>query len=208
MATSNHKLISDLDFAAKLAKDAAHSPLLGGVFFLIWSSLLVPTLLLHGAAKAELFPLTGKGLSLVWLGYGVLGGLLSMLAAKRKREKSGVNSFVNRLSAISGKTLGLLVGVYALAVFTAVVGGILDPEAYNLILPFAFGIEALHLHILGSLSNKKYLSLAALGCGVAMIVTLLLNNHVTMYFLAALAVALCMALPGYIELKEERNENE
>ena len=55
--TDPQTLIDDLDYAAQLARDGANTPMLGGPFFLLWSGLLIPTLLAHGLVLLGVIPL-------------------------------------------------------------------------------------------------------------------------------------------------------
>ncbi|MEM8940582.1 MAG: hypothetical protein AAGC91_00400 [Pseudomonadota bacterium] len=196
-------LLADLDFAATLARDAANTPLLGGVYFLIWSSLLVPTLLIHGGVLQGWAPLDPSNLGMLWLGYAVIGITLSTAYGTLSAKKSGSNTFLNRLSRASGIVLCTLIFTFAAAISVAVGSGQIGIVAFNLILSFAFGLNAFHLAVLGALSGKRYLRWSALIAGIAMVLTVFYNQDSGVYFIAAVGVCLSMALPGILEVRAE-----
>ncbi|MEM6483515.1 MAG: hypothetical protein AAF662_00825 [Pseudomonadota bacterium] len=198
-----NSLLEDLDFAATLARDAANTPLLGGVYFLIWSGLLVPTLLVHGGVVQGWVPLDPSSIGLLWLGYAVVGITFSTVFGMRTANRPGSNTFLNRLSRASGIVLCTLIFTFATAISVAVSAERIGFEAYNLILAFAFGLNAFHLAVLGALSRKRYLRWSALMAGVAMVLTVFYCQDPVVYFIAALGVCLSMTLPGILEVRAE-----
>lgn len=200
----NDQLLSDLNFAAKLAKDGAQAPLLGGPFLLVWSGLLIPTLLAHGAILDGLISISTNKISMMWLLYGVLGGVLSLFLGVKRKTKPGNNSLLNRLSRTSGITLSVLIFCFAVVVSIGVSQGKLAPDTFNFILPFAFGMQAMQLVVLGYLSQKAYLIKSGYIAGLSMGLTLFFNTSNEVYYIAAASVLLTMTLPGYLEMKKEK----
>lgn len=200
----SQSLIDDLDFAARIARDGAATPLLGGPYFLLWSGLLVPTLLAHGLALRQVLPVPETMLGLLWLGYGIAGGILSGILGRRRAAAAGANTFLNRLSRISGITLSVVIFSYVIALAIAVAWGTFGHDRFNLILPFAFGVQSFHLMLLGSLSGRSYLKRAAYLAGLTMVVTLVLNSDDIIYFIAAASAVFSMMLPGFLELRGEQ----
>jgi len=201
--TDNSTLLDDLDFAAKLAKDGAATPLLGGPFLLMWSALLIPTLIFHGLTLMDKTPLPIEKIGLVWFAYGLIGAVLSFILGATFIRKTGSNSFLNQLGRYVGLSTGLIIFAFAVAVVIAVQMGVLDNDGYNHIIPFAFGVSTLNLAVLGAMSRKSYLRAAAFIAGSMMVITLLLIRQPALYFVAALGVFLTMTLPGYLELRGE-----
>ncbi len=201
--TDKSSLLSDLDFAAQLAKDGAQTPLLGGPFQLMWSSLLIPTLILHGLILSERLPLTIDKAGLLWLSYGLIGTFLSVRLGKRTGKKLGSNSLLNRVGANLGISTGVLISAFAITTVIGVGMGKLDSTAYNSIIPVAFGLSALNHAVLGGLTRKTYIRASAVIAGAMMVITLLLTRETAIYFVAALGVFLTMTLPGYLEMRGE-----
>jgi len=201
--TDKSSLLSDLDFAAQLAKDGAQTPLLGGPFQLMWSGLLIPTLIIHGLILSERLPLTIDKAGLLWFGYGVIGTIFSIFLGKRAGRKLGSNSLLNRIGRYLGTSTGILVFAFAITTVFGVAMGKLDITAFNSIIPLAFGLSALNHAVLGGLTGKTYIRWSALIAGAMMVITLLLTRETAIYFAAALGVFLTMTLPGYLELRDE-----
>ncbi|MEM1191218.1 MAG: hypothetical protein AAGI72_21995 [Pseudomonadota bacterium] len=196
-------LLADLDFAATLAREAANTPLLGGAHFLIWSGLLVPTLLIHGSVLQGWLPLEPSLIGVLWLIYAIVGVTLSTLLGVRLANKPGANTFLNRLSRASGIALCALIFTFAAATSVAVGTRQVGYEAFNLILAFAFGLNAFHLVVLGALSGKRHLWWCAFFAGAAMVFTVFYSQDSFVYFVAAFGVCLSMTLPGILELRAE-----
>lgn len=201
------QLLEDLDFATKLARDGANTPLLGGIHFIIWSGLLIPTLLIHGAIVDGFLPISGNSLGFMWLIYGVLGGLLSTIYGARARTKAGNNSWLNRLARTAGITASVLIFSFAIALTVAVIMGSFERQSFNLILPFAFALQTFHLTLLGRLSQKSYLTNASYIAAISMVVTLLFNGLNLIYYFSAISVLLTMTLPGYLEIRDEKTND-
>ncbi|GFD90682.1 hypothetical protein KUL152_29080 [Tenacibaculum sp. KUL152] len=201
---TKQQLLDDLDFAAKLARDGANTPLLGGTYFIIWSGLLVPTLMLHGATIDGFLPLSSNYTGVMWMVYGIVGTLLSTIYGFKARAKRGTNAWLNRLSRTAGITVSVLIFSFAIAMSVAVAMGKFGKESFNLVLPFAFALQTLHLTILGRLSQKSYLISASYFAAISMVVTLIFNDQNLIYYFSAFSVLLTMALPGFLEIREER----
>ncbi|MEE4244437.1 MAG: hypothetical protein V2I33_03440 [Kangiellaceae bacterium] len=201
---TKQQLLDDLDFATKLAREGANTPLLGGPYFLIWSGLLIPTLLIHGAIIDGLLPLSVNSIGFMWMIYVITGGVLSTIYGFQARAKAGVNSWLNRLSRTAGITVSVLIFSFAIAMTVAVAMGKFERQSFNLILPFAFALQTFHLTILGRLSQKNYLISASYFAATSMVVTLLLNDSNMIYYFSAVSVLLTMTLPGYLEIRDER----
>ncbi|WP_338518953.1 hypothetical protein [Alteromonas gracilis] len=200
---TKQQLLDDLDFAAKLARDGANTPLLGGTYFIIWSGLLVPTLILHGATIDGFLPISANYVGLMWMAYGIVGTVLSTIYGFKARTKKGINSWLNRLSRTAGITVSVLIFSFAVAMTVSVAMGKFEKESFNLILPFAFALQTFHLTILGRLSQKAYLISASYFAAISMLVTLIFNDLNLIYYFSAFSVLLTMTLPGFLEIRDE-----
>jgi len=201
--TDKSALLDDLSFAAKLAKDGAQTPLLGGPFQLMWSALLIPTLIFHGLTLMGHSPIGIEKIGLLWFAYGLIGTVLSVILGKSHIQKNGANSFLNQLGRHVGISTGIIIFAFAITTVIAVHRDVLGTDGYNMIIPFAFGLSTLNLAILGAMSQRAYLRWAALIAGAMMVITLLLIRQPALYFAAAFGVFLTMTFPGYIERRAE-----
>lgn len=202
--TDKDTLMADLDFAAKLARDGASTPLLGGTFFVIWSGLLVPTLILHGLTVSRYLPFPPEYIGLIWFAFGICGSVLTIIFDRKNRNKSGATTFLNRLGRQAGWSVNLLIFSFVAATALRVLLSEADWSSFNMILPVAFGLQALQMSVLGHLSGKKYLMRAAYLAGIAMVCTLILNHRVEIYYVSAICILFSMMLPGILEIKAER----
>lgn len=205
--TDNSELLKDLDFAAQLAKQGANTPLLGGKYFILWSGLLIPALVLHGLVVNGFIDLENSKIGLIWMGYGITGGVLSFLFGFLGSNKAGATTTLNKLSSRSGILVSIIIFTFALAMVVSVVVGTFSYSAFNLILPFAFGISAFHLGILGLIAKLNYLKFAAIVAWLGMVTALVFNQHPYLYFFVAIFVVFSQTIPGIIELKNEKQHD-
>jgi len=197
--------LKDLEYIRTLAAEGANTPLLGGAIGLMWGILLTPTLLLHGLILIDVLPIEKSNVGFLWMAYGIVGTILSIILGKRIERRHGAQSTLNKTGSALGISLGIMIFVYAITtVFTVIQNG-LPLYMYNFIIVFAFGLMTINSAVLTKLSGFPYLRNTAFMAGAFMVITLLMvtQNHV--YFIAAIGILMTQVIPSFIEIKNERN---
>jgi len=199
------ELIADLEFASAIAKDGAHTPLLGGPIGLMWGCLLIPTLILHGSTLLGLTPLAIEQIGFVWAAYGVIGTVLSIILGRRISAKAGSASMLNRLSGALGTAMGILIFAYAITTVVLVLKNDMPSYLYNFIIVVGFALGCLHGTVLGALSQRNYLKYCGLISGVFMVICLLMVKQNEVYFVGAVGIVLTQIIPNIMEIRGERH---
>lgn len=197
-------LMADLAAASAIAKDGAHTPLLGGPIGLMWGCLLVPTLTFHGLTLLGKTPMDSQQIGLVWAAYGVIGTVLSIILGRRIDRKAGAGSVLNRLSGALGTSMGIMIFAYAITTVIAVLTQGLPTYMYNLIIVFGFGIGAVNGAVLGAITRLSFLRWSGIAAASFMVICLLMVTRAEVYFVAALGIVLTQILPSLVEMKQER----
>ena len=79
-----NQMLSDLGYLKTLAESGQKSPLLGGRIGLMWTVLLVPTLIANGLVQTGIIQMQPQYIGLLWMCFGVLGGEGSLAHQKTK----------------------------------------------------------------------------------------------------------------------------
>ncbi|MCF6220829.1 MAG: hypothetical protein L3J65_06930 [Robiginitomaculum sp.] len=199
-------ILEDIDYVKTLAEEGKNAPILGGRIGLWWGILLCIALFSHWASLRGLIPLPVEMIGLVWLAFGVVGGIGSLFLERSLAGKPGLSSVNNRVAGALWTGNTILLFVYSLsALFSAVLGktnyGIMDT-----IMPIAFGLYALTAYVLARISRDKH-HLITGGIALAFVpISLLLLGNPHLYLAAMLGVVLTSVIPSIVELRHEPKE--
>jgi len=198
-------LAQDLDYAIGLARQGETAPLLGGPIGLMWTSLATLALTVHGLAMVDVLPIPNPWIGAIWMVYGIVGTIGSILLGRRIDGASGAKTFANRVAEASWVMSGLMIGTIAIsAVIAHVVFGV-PFVVFAFIVPAAFALSAVSNGVLARLTDYGYLRFATFGAAVMTSVTLLMANEPAMFLVAALGVFISGVIPSFIELKRGRS---
>jgi len=200
---TKEQILADLDYASALAKDGANTPLLGGPISLMWGCLLIPTLCIHGMTLEGMINLATNNIGFIWMIYGIIGAIFSIILGKKMEKKTGASSALNKVSTALGISLSILIFTFAITTLIAVIKNDLPTHMFNYIIVFAFGLLTLNHAVLANLSRLSYLRIAAIAAGAFMVITLLMATQSSVYFIAALGVLITQIIPGLIEIRNE-----
>ena len=193
----------NLDYLKSLAEQGAKAPLLGGRIGLMWNILLVPTLCVHGLATIGKINLPENRMGLIWLVFGVSGGILSAILSRNIGKKPGTGSTGNRIESIIWPTTALLIFAYAFSIMGALLMNNATPILFNTIMPFAFALGAVNYTLLGRITGQGFLRISGLISALFMVLTMIMVNQPSVYFLSALGVLFTGVLPSVIQMSKE-----
>lgn len=206
--TSNtgDQLRDDLAFAANLAREGASAPLIGGRYGLFWGSLLFVTFLAHWFIASGLAGVDMQYVGAVWLGYGVVAVIGSIVLAKT--EKS------DKARTAAQKVEGAVWGYFGLALLALFIGigiriimGKSDPTLFDLVLPFAFaGYGMAHLTT-ARISGASHLRWAGYIAILGAVGAMVLYGDPSLYLLGALIIVLAVIAPSIVSLRLQGQAN-
>ena len=201
--TDDQQLREDLAHAARLAREGASAPLMGGRYGLFWGALLLVTFTAHWFIASGASGLETQYVGAVWMGYGVIAAIGSVILA-RSMPKTAPASNINKVESAVWGYFGLAFAAIFLGIVLRIVLGLSDFSLFDIVVPFAFaGYSTAHLttaKISGAAQLRWGGYVAALGACGAMI----LYGKPEMYLFAALIILLAIIIPAWISLKHER----
>ncbi len=197
------QILDDLKYARELAEQGANTPLLGGRIGLMWGCLLVPTLLFHGLTLMEVVSVPKQYIGIVWLIFGISGGLLTFLLGRKLDDKAGANSAINKVEQATWTATALMLFGLAIGVAYSVIVFGKPYWLYDIILAVAFGTYVVNYYVLTKLSGLKRLYIPML-IGFALMVFMIINlGQPYIYVVAAIGVLFTAVIPALISLKHE-----
>ena len=191
----------DIAFVRKLAESAARAPLVGGRFMAWWGLLVtIAWSAQHLASTGTI----GDGETIygvIWIAFGVSGGLGQYLLARSMPDKAGTGSAGNRAMraawfAAAATILAMVIGV----TFASRQAG---PAMFDWIVPLAFAVYALAQIVAGVLAGNRILMTAGYGAVVMVGISAAFVLYPDRYLLAAAGAALTVMLPGLLLLRAE-----
>lgn len=186
----------DLAYLKSLAESGANAPLIGGRYLLLWGGLSVLATIAHGLVLEGTLPLATRNVGVIWMVYGLVGGVTSAFLGRGLAGKPGARSAANRVSRAAWMTVGIGIFAYVLSLvlWTAVFNT--PVVLFDSILTIAFFGYGFAFSVTAALSGLRWLYGPALLSGLAAIITPVLYGTSELYFLSAAAIALSAVLPG------------
>ena len=197
------QILDDLNFARKIAEQGQFAPLLGGRIGLMWGCLLAPTLFLQGLILSGRLDVSEQYLGLLWMVFGISGGLLTFILGRQIDRKPGAHSVGNRVEQAVWSGTTIMMFVIACAVAFSVIALGKDYSLFDMIMVIAFGNQAVSYYVIAKISGEKalyipmFISLAL----SAVIMTMVGNPEC--YFVGAIGVIFTVIIPALTHLKNE-----
>ncbi len=198
-----NQALSNLEYLKTLAESGKRSPLLGGQIGLVWTILLVPTLVIHGLILNQTIPLAPNHIWVLWLIFSVIGTIASSVLSYGLGQKQGKGTTANQIGAVIWLYASLLIFGFAISIFAGYTLAGLSPVAFNFIMPFTFGIIAMNYAVIGRITGETYLSWASRSSGLFVFLTAAFAAMPFVHYLAAFGVFISGVIPSLIEVRKE-----
>lgn len=200
---STDRAIANLEYLKSLAETGQRTPLLGGKFGLAWTLLLIPMLVVHGLSLGQVIGLPIENIGFLWLGFGLVGGVLMVVLRRTSPECGGAGSVGNQIERTIWPITALLIFAFAISVTLSTLFFGAPTILYNMIMPLAFGLNALNYGVLSRMTGETYLGAASWCAAAFMVATTVFIMRPEVYFIAALGVLLSGVIPSLLELRRE-----
>ena len=191
----------DIAYVRQLAESAARAPLVGGRFMAWWGFLVtIAWTAQHFANNGTI----GDGetiYGIIWIAFGVAGGLGQFLLARTMPERAGTGSAGNRAMRAAWFAAAASIGAMVVGVIFA--SRDLGPALFDWIVPLAFAVYALAQIVTGVLAGNRILTTAGYGAVVMVGISAAFVLYSDRYLLAAAGAALTVMLPGLLLLRAE-----
>ena len=197
------QMLDDLNYARNIAEQGQFTPLLGGRIGLMWGCLLTPTLLIQGLILTGRLDVSQQYLGLLWMVFGITGGLLTFILGRSIAGKAGANSAGNQVEQAvwSGTTIMLFVFALAVAYSVVVIGK--DYSLFDIIMAIAFGTQAVSYYVIAKISGEKALYIPMLIALALSAVIMVMVGNPNSYFLGAVGIIFTVIIPALTHLKNE-----
>lgn len=204
MNTKAHNTaLDDLSYIKTLAEEGRHAPLIGGRIGLMWGVLLSATLLLHGLTELGIAGLNANYIGLYWLAFGITGGCLTFVLSKSLKDKPGQSAITNRIESAVWTASTLALFTIAISVTLAVNLRGQSLILYDMIMAFAFAIQAMNYYVISQITRQKSrLISSALSLAIAALTALFVGQPI-IYIVAAIGVVFTVILPALSDIKKE-----
>ena len=194
----------DIAYVRQLAESGARAPLTGGRYMAWWGFLVVVAWIAHDHALGGGFGPGGNKFGLIWMIFGIAGGLGQFILSHSVGAKPGGGSAGNRAMraawcAAAAAILSMVIG----AAYAAATG--LGFATFDWIAPVAFAVYASAQIVTGALAGNRIV----IGAGAIAVVMVglftALIQHPDRYLIAAAGAALSVMIPGLLLLRAEPN---
>lgn len=204
---TKENIIADLDYASRLAKEGAETPLLGGPIGLMWGVLLTITFFMQWAILTQTIALPVQTLAYLWIGFAIIGGLGCAVLGSRIEKKTGANSAANRVESY---VWIMFAGMMA-TLFIGVVLNILFQEGtarlFDLILIVGFAGQGLAYGVVAKMSKLKLLHAASFAGFAASALCFSFYGDVAIYLIGSVATLFTIIIPSLLLMKKAGGSN-
>ncbi len=193
----------DIDYIKSLAEAGRDAPILGGRIGLMWSVLACITLFIHYLALTGTGPVPINRIGLVWMTFGIVGTIASVILSRSLYEKPGLSSIKNRLAQALWTGNNILIFVYALAAGVSASLGRVSFAIMDTILPLAFGLYALTAYVLYKVGGEKSGRLQGMISILLVPVSLYFQGDPVLYLIAIAGILLTQIIPNILYMTRE-----
>ena len=193
----------DLAYLRSVAESGQQAPSLAGRFFIWWGGLAAPALLAHWAIITGLAGIDPSLVGFVWMAYGIVGTIGSVLLRRALRNKPGTGAINNRgEGAVWNGVMGLI-AAYAIGAVVALMAGRGDLILFDTIPLVAFGGYGVSFWVSSSLGGPRWMQPMAILAWLASGAGMYLVGTPGLYLYSAAAVAVLALVPGLVLLRGE-----
>ena len=200
------EILNDLDYIKTMAEEGRNAPLLGGPIGLMWGILSSLTLLVHWGVLKGYIPIPIQNIGVIWMMFGITGGVLSMVMGRRISSKSGAASVGNRVESAVWISSTILIFAYVFSIVLSHVVAENTVLLFDTIPAFAFGCQFFCYSVIAKMSGQKWLGIISLLSLAFVPISMFLLGKSELYLAAAFGVLLTVIVPALITIRRQPNE--
>jgi len=200
----------DLAYVRAMAEEGRTAPLVSGVLYVLWGSLVGAGALAEYVVWAGVVSL-GPNISwLIWAGVFIAGWGFSRIVGARIGQKPGAQTIGNRTAASAWFAVGLFATGFWLTMTFAhdnyTSSGVPAYFLFGLMFPVAFGLYGIAFFASATAAQALWLRWFAFAAWSFSFVAMFLIGNPLQMVVAALGSFVCAVAPGLILMRNEPSE--
>lgn len=205
MVTGN-SLSSDLAYVRDLAEAGQNAPLLGGRFLVMWGGLVTLAYTGHYLIATDAFGLPSFSYLVLWLGFGLVGGIGQYLLVAAMRDKPGGASTGNRIQSVLWTTSGFFLFVYFVGLMTRVFFTGEGIEGFYWSVPMVLGLYGIGQFVTGAMTGSVALKFAGIAAFAGVLAATFLTGTEYIWLVGAASAFAAVFVPGLLMMRAEPSE--
>lgn len=199
---SKENLLSDLDYASRLAKEGAETPLLGGPIGLLWGVLLTSIFFYQWGIISGRFGLPESTLAFAWVAFGVIGGLGSAVMGRKIDKQPGSNSAANRVESYVWTMFAGMLGSLFVGIIINMIFADGTYKLFDLVMIVGFAGQGLAYGVVAKMSKIRMLHFASFIGFTASAVCFSFYGQPIVYLIGSIATIFTVILPSLLLMKK------
>lgn len=200
----------DLAYVRALAEEGRDTPLVNGVFYVIWGGLMGTAALFAYAQAVDWLELGPYGNLGPWITAFVVGWILSFLYGRKTVAKPGASTIGNRTAGAVWLSTGVFVSLFWISLMMVhddfVRIGVPAYFLFNLMFPIGFGLYGVAFSATAAAARLRWPYWFALVSWGFSVLSLVYMGRLEMFLIAAAGFFLCAVVPGAIFMRSEPSE--
>ena len=208
--SAENDIREDLAYVKALAEEGRDTPLVGGIFYVIWGGLISIAALIVYANDMGWVSFGPGGSYLPFFAAMAMGWVFSIGEGRRAERKPGAATLSNRTASSVWFAVGIFMTTFWISLFF-VHGKYTDigvPEyfLFNLMFPIGFGVYAIAFFATATAARTHWLRVFALISLAFFVLSLFFMTSIHQTGIGAIGTFLCAALPGIILMRREPSQ--
>ena len=195
MAPGN-SLSSDLAYVRDLAEAGQNAPLLGGRFLVMWGGLVSLAYTGHYLIATDAFGLPSFSYLVLWLGFGLVGGIGQYLLVAAMRDKPGGASTGNRVQSVLWTTSGFFLFVYFVGLMVRFFFTGEGVEGFYWSVPMVLGLYGIGQFVTGAMTGSVALKFAGVAAFAGVLAATFLTGTEYIWLVGAASAFAAVFVPG------------
>lgn len=197
------EILDDIEYVKTLAEQGRNAPLLAGRITLLWGVLLTIALPTHWAALTGHIGIPVENVGIIWMAFGVVGGIISFWLGRQISQKPGSAAVGNRVETSAWINSNILLFVYALSIAASIGIGKNTPLLFDTIPAVAFGCQFINHSVIAKMSGQYWLHYVGFIALAFVPICMVLLGQPALYLVATLGVVITLIIPAFINLRRE-----
>lgn len=199
-------ILSDLEYVKTLAEEGRNAPLLGGRLGVMWGVLLAVTFTGHWLIASGAAELPQKWLMVLWIGFGLCGGIGSTILGKSISSKAGIATAGNRAETIIWSSFGLAMLICFAGIFTNILLNKGAALSFDAMLILGWTGQGLAYLSIARISGDARLKTPAILAFISAFAVLALYGNLVIYLISAVSALITVVIPGLAQMQREPSD--